>query len=59
MQLVLDFVTVYNNYEFTRGKNIYHEINGDRQDIANVDNDYDYKLNHSHFGVNFGIKFSL
>jgi hypothetical protein len=62
LQLVLDFVTVYNNYEITKAKIKYYEIDGvshlDKLEDTNIEIDKENnKFNHSHYGINVGIKY--
>lgn len=62
LQLVLDFVTTYNNYKITKGEITQYEIDGtDRmgtlQDTdIEIDPD-DNKLNHSYYGINIGLRY--
>jgi len=62
LQLVMDFVMAYNNYKVTKGEITWYEINGeDQMDTLNeteigIDPDNN-KLNHSHLGVNVGLRF--
>ena len=62
LQLVLDFVTVYNNYRITEGEFTFYEIDG--TDLTGTLQDTDIeiapggdRLNHSHFGVNVGLRY--
>lgn len=62
LQFVIDFVTVYNNYEITKAKIEYYEIDGvshlDKLEDTNIEIDKeDNKLNHSHYGINVGIRY--
>jgi hypothetical protein len=62
LQLVLDFVTVYNNYEITKGEIKYYEIDGVSQISKLEDTDIEFdedsnKLNQSHYGINIGIRY--
>lgn len=60
--LVLDFVTVYNNYKITNAEIKKYEIDGvnhlDDLDDTNIEIDEEEnKLNLSHYGINIGIKY--
>lgn len=62
LQLVLDFVTVYNNYEISKAEIKYYEIDGVSHlykfEDTNIEIDEDdNKLNHSHYGINVGIRY--
>lgn len=64
LQLVLDFVTVYNNYEITKAEIIYYEIDGVSHlykfEDTNIEIDKDdNKLNHSYYGINIGISYAF
>ncbi|MBN2613662.1 MAG: outer membrane beta-barrel protein [Bacteroidales bacterium] len=64
LQLVLDFVTVYNNYEITKTEIKFYEIDGVSHlyELENtnieIDSD-DNKLNHSHYGIIIGIRYEF
>jgi hypothetical protein len=62
LQLVLDFVTVYNNYEITKAEIKYYEIDGVshlyKLEDTNIEiNEDENKLNISHYGINIGIRY--
>ena len=62
LQLVLDFVTVYNNYEITKAEITYYEIDGVshlyKLEDSNIEiEEDDNKLNHSHYGINIGLRY--
>ena len=62
LQLAIDYVTVYNNYEITKAKIEYYEIDGvshlHKLENINIEiNKGNTKLNHSHYGINLGIKY--
>lgn len=62
LQLVLDFVTVYNNYKITKAKIASYEVDGvnelEKLGDTNITLDKDNnQLNHSQYGVNVGIKY--
>lgn len=62
LQLVLDFLTVYNNYEITKGEIKYYEVDGVSQlhelENTNIEiNEDNNKLNLSHYGINIGIRY--
>jgi len=60
--VVFDFVSVYNNYRFTSGEVTFYEVDGvDRLgelDGTDIDiNPEDDRLNHSHYGLNIGLRY--
>lgn len=62
LQLVVDFVTVYNNFKNSKSAIKYYEIDGVnhlyKMDETNTNDDFgNLKLNHSHNGINVGIKY--
>ena len=62
LQLVLDFATVFNNYEITSGEVTFYEVDGvDRLgtlDDTGIEIDPpDNRLNHSYCGVNIGVRY--
>ena len=62
LQVVLDFVTVFNNYEITSGEVTYYEVDGlDRLgalDDTEIEIDpEDNILSHSHYGVHLGVRY--
>lgn len=62
LQFVLDFVTVYNNYEVTKGEIKSYEIDGVSHIQELEDTKFDIveeedKFNHSHYGINIGISY--
>lgn len=62
LHFVLDFVTAYNNYKITDGEYTLYEIDGADQLVTEQDKEiqiypgYD-RLNHSHYGVNVGLRY--
>ncbi|PTB96474.1 hypothetical protein C9994_07115 [Marivirga lumbricoides] len=60
-KLVLDFVTVYNNYKITKAEIIYYEIDGVshlyKLEDTSIQIGDDNKLNHSHYGINIGLRY--
>ena len=62
IQIVLDFVTVFNNYKITSGEVTSYEVDGvdrlETLDDTDIDIDPDdNRLNHSHYGVNIGLRY--
>lgn len=61
LQLVLDVVTVYNNYKITTATIRYYEIDGvdHLKDFAdtNVNIGADDRWNHSHYGIMIGVNY--
>lgn len=64
LQLVLDYATVYNNYEITEAEIKYYEIDGVSQlnniEDTNIEiNELNKNMNHSYFGINIGIRYTF
>lgn len=63
LSLVIDFVTVYNNYEITKAEIKHLEIDGVNQfselegPILNEIDKNNNKINLSHYGINIGLKY--
>lgn len=62
LQLVLDFVTAYNNYKITEGEFTMYEVDGTDllgtlQDTNNEIDPDDNRLNHSYCGINIGLRY--
>jgi hypothetical protein len=62
MQLVFDFVTVFNNYEIASGEVTFYEVDGvdrlESLDDTGIEIDpLDNRLNHSHYGLNIGLRY--
>ncbi len=62
LQLVMDFVTVCNNYKITRGEITGYELEGIDQMETLDDTEIeiypgDERLNHSHYGVSVGLRY--
>lgn len=62
LQLVLDFVTVFNNYEITSAEVTFYEVDGedrlDTLDDTEIEiNPEDNRLNHSHYGLHIGVRY--
>jgi hypothetical protein len=62
LKVVLDFVTVYNNYSFTSGEVTFYEVDGQDRlgELDDTDiyiNPEDNKLNHSHYGLHLGLRY--
>jgi hypothetical protein len=62
LQVVFDFMTVFNNYRFTSGEVTRYEVDGQDRlgdlDDTDVDiNAEDNRLNHSHYGLYLGVRY--
>jgi hypothetical protein len=62
LQLVFDFVNVFNNYRIRSGEVTFYEVDGqDRLGTLNDTDIYinkeDNRLSHSHYGVHVGVRY--
>lgn len=60
--LVFDFVTVFNNYRISSGEVTFYEVDGadrlETLDDTGIEIDpLDNRLNHSHYGLNIGLRY--